>query len=316
MDFLDIDPFNRRLTNQLLREQGMTICIAALCGYPQSTTILLCADKLVSAGIQFEGGASKIREVTQNCYVMTASNNSLISDAVYQNLIARFTQDSMPRIKEIVEALCEECVKYKRMKQEKDVLSKYNMANEYLKSDPNTTIKNAIVELENYPYPEFEFIVAGFDMKENAAYIYKVNQDGDYSNWNFLGFAVTGSGESLAFSELTKHSYSSMLPFSHAIPRVIFAKKTSERAQGVGQGTDMGYINMQYDPKDPKQVIPMLTPMSPDREVMQLFDNAYNDMLKSEQQVVSSLQQTIDKLIKKAVDEQSKKESEEKTNPP
>ena len=288
----------------------MTICMASICEELNNPTILLCADRLVSAGIQFEGGSSKIRVVTPNCYIMQSSNDSLISDSIYQRLIESLPHKESP-IKKIVSVLAEECVKYKREKQEKDVLSNYNIANETLKSSPDLTIKDAISDLENYQYPTFEFIVCGIDSIDKVPYLFKIDQDGDTSNWNFLGFAVTGSGSALAFAELTKRSYHVQLPFSAAMPRVYFAKRTSERAQGVGRFTDFGFLNLQIDPKDKDKTLVRFTPLSNDPGILPMFDGAYDKMIKDEDKTINDLQQQIDELIRKAQEETARKAQEE-----
>ena len=47
-----------------------------------------CADRRITAGIQFEGGTPKFQKLTENCYIMDSSSNSLLSD-----LIIKLTKD-------------------------------------------------------------------------------------------------------------------------------------------------------------------------------------------------------------------------------
>jgi hypothetical protein len=235
------------LKDQFIRHlqhlKPVTVNIAAICDLDAQTyypKIVFSSDRLVSAGVQYEGGEPKIKQLTEYCYVMTSSNDSLTSDLILETIKDKIkSAKNQMRIRDIVELLSEECVNFKRLRIEREVLSKYNLTSTNLNAPSETIINDAMKEVNDYEYPlECDFIVLGFD-KETEPHLYKVNQKGDYRLCDSLGFVTSGSGGSLAFLEMTKYSYSRQEGMVTAIPRVYFAKKVSERAEGVGRYTDL-----------------------------------------------------------------------------
>lgn len=233
---------NRYLIGRL---KPVTVCIAAICDvvekfYPK---IVLCADRLVTAGIQFEGGESKVKKITNCCYAMHSSNDSLASDLILEKVKARVEGSKKTRkVAEIIELLKEECLNHKKEYIERDILFKYNLVSGKLGTDQEPIVKEAVEEVEAYEYPlECEFIIAGFDSPREP-HIFRVDQDGNYSLDDSLGFTTIGSGGGLVFLELTKHGYSRTFGMTVTLPRVYIAKKISERAEGVGRYTDIGVL--------------------------------------------------------------------------
>lgn len=248
--------YKRKKRNRYLkrrRQKPVTVCIAAICdmikGYPQK--IVLCADRLVSSEIQFEGGESKIKKITDYCYAMPSSNDSLASDLILERVKEKANASSSTlKTVEIVAILRRECINYKAECIERDVLFKYNVAAEKLAINQESVLEKAVMEVDAYEYLlECEFILAGLE-SPNEAHIYRVDQDGNYSLDDSLGFSTIGSGGGLVFLEMTKHGYSRSLSSVVAIPRVYISKKISERAEGVGRYTDLGLL---YFPELPKR---------------------------------------------------------------
>ncbi len=302
------DPFIRYLRNTKLID--MTVCIAGICNVNVSPTILLCADRLVSAGVQFEGGSSKILQITKNCAIMHSSDDSVTSELVLQRLLKRTDSQKKYTPQEIANMLCEECITLKQEKQVKDVLSKYNVAINGLKADPNNLISDAVNDLKFYQYPAFEFIVAGLDEEVIMAHIFKVDQDGNQSSWDSIGFATTGSGGSLAFLELTKWFYSITHELSLAIPRLYFAKKVSERATGVGRYTDYVFLSFQED--ENKIPIANMFTISTDQETIKKLDEGYQKLGTSELAIITELKDVVTDRFKQRQEEYAK--SQQKTN--
>jgi hypothetical protein len=304
--------FNRRLISSILRKRSMTICISAICNLPSTPTVIFCADRLVSAGIQFNSGSSKIILITPSCVIMASSDDSLISESIIEQLRAKLDPNKQYLIKEIAETLRKECIEYKKERVNDDVLEKYNLVTAKMAADPNSVIREAMSELHAYQYPYFEFIVCGLDNEASMAHIYKVDQDGHLTNWDFLGFTTTGSGSQLAFAELTKWFYSSQHSLSHAIPRVYFAKKVSERALGVGNITDFGFLA----PHKPvgKETIEIGTfYISTARNIMDDLEQGFKNVLEHEMKEITDIQQKIDAAFNANVEKQKTESSNEKT---
>jgi hypothetical protein len=225
------------------RERDMTVCIAAICDEGYDThlpKIVFCADRLVTAGVQFESGQPKIKMLAPNCFVMTSSTDSQSSDLILENTIGRLgVGDQLRPISKIVELLGEECRKFKDLQIERDVFAKYKAAAKSIGADAKDVLHHAIEELQTYQYVlQCEFLLIGFDTPSEP-HIYKIDQDGAYSLCDSTGFAAVGSGGWLAFLEMTKYAYSVHVGLNTAIPRVYFAKKVAERAAGVGRLTDI-----------------------------------------------------------------------------
>lgn len=297
--------FNRRLNDSRYRKT-MTICIAAICDEGTDSKILLCADRLISAGIQFESGSSKIVKITDYCYTLHASDDSLFSERVLEKVKERISQiDTPPTIKQIVDMFCEECITLKRSKQEKDVISKYNFVVQNTKADPNHILENIIDDIDNYQYPSFEFIIAGLD-SPTEPHIYKVIQEGEWACWDSLGFVTTGTGQNLAFPEMTKWYYSKAQSMTFAIPRIYFAKKAAERVQGVGRSTDLSFLCYRQE-QQTKTLIPRLYDISVDYGFIEKLDKSYETIVSNEADVLTKLANEIQKEIEQAHTEQEER---------
>jgi hypothetical protein len=303
------DQFIRYRNNKPTRLKPVTICIAGICNTLVNPTILFCADRLVSAGIQFEGGSSKIIQVTQNCVVMESSNDSPASEMVLESLRVQLKQDQAYTVKQISEMLAKECIEQRRSKLEENVVYRYNLAVNNLKADANVILRDVVNELRVYPYPLFEFIVCGLDNPKEP-HIFTVDQDGNIKSWDFLGFATIGSGSELAFSEMTKWLYSDQQPLSLAIPRIYFAKKASERAQGVGKITDYGFLTFIKNPKS-DEFIPNAYFISTDQQMIKQLDESYNSIRSFEATTITNMQNEIDKRFKESQKQNSKTENKD-----
>jgi len=292
-----------------LRRLGpVTICIAVICDFdsPAGTPpgIVFCADRLVSARIQFEGATPKIKMITNYCIAMQSSNDSLTSDLILEKVKAKASPlEKTAKIVEIVEMIRQECFELKKRWVEDNILSKYNLAFESLNTRPDSIVKDAINEVRDCHYPfEFQYIVLGLE-ESKEAHLYVIDQDGQYWLQDSLGFAAIGSGGELAFLELTKHGYARNFPGVVAIPRIYLAKKVSERAQGVGRDTDMGILFF-GDPKSGKFLPTSNNLAAP--ELIKKLDDTFNALIANEKAELDKLNKTVyDILVPKPPEPQS-----------
>jgi hypothetical protein len=277
----------------------MTICIAAICDHGTDSKILFCADRLISAGIQFESGSSKIIKITDYCYTLHASDDSLFSERVLNKAKERIAIANPPlTIKQIVDIFCEECITLKRSKQEKDIISKYNFVVGNVKADPNQIVADIMDDIDYYQYPTFEFIIAGMD-SPTEPHIYKVIQEGDWACWDSLGFVTTGAGQNLAFTEMTKWYYSTAQSMTFAIPRIYFAKKVSERVQGVGRSTDLSFMCYREDAQT-NEMKAKVYDISADLGFMEKLDKSFDKLVANESDIITQLANEIQKEIEEA----------------
>ncbi len=279
----------------------MTVCIAALCdvggmpsieGSPVPPKIVFCADRLISAGIQYEGGEPKVKKITEYCYIMQSSNDSLVSDLILENVKEKVNETKeIKKIKDIVEILRQECIAHKKERIENDILFKYNLSSEKFGTIPDSIHEQAIDEVGGYQYPlTFEFIVFGLEPSREV-HIFTINQDAEYSLDDSRGFSVIGSGGALAFLEMTKHYYSRNFSAVIAIPRVYLAKRISERAEGVGRATDLGLIYFGGDTKGTQFEPTFLGFSHPN--FLKKMDDAYDAIRNNERAELEKLSKTV-----------------------
>ena len=281
----------------LRRLKPVTVCIAAICnvGIKEVTpAIIFCADRLISAGIQFESGESKIKQFTNYCYSMQSSNDSLISDLILERAKAKVGKAEKPlKIEEIVKIVKDECVAYKTEWIETAILSNYNIAFEKFKVTPESIVQKAVDEVKftEIPYV-FDIIILGLE-ESKEAHIFVIKQDGTYKSYDSVGFATIGSGSDLAFLELTKYMISRSIPSVVAIPRVYIAKKVSERAQGVGRVTDLVVLFF----TDLKTFSPAIHLLSVLPDFLKTLDDAHEAIVKSEAEAITNLSKVVLKML-------------------
>lgn len=288
---------NRYLKRKRLKP--VTVCIAAICNVGiqgANPAIVFCADRLVSAGIQFEGGESKIKALTNYCYAMQSSTDSLISDLILEKVKQKVSKSEKPiKIEEIVRTIRAECIAHKTEWIESAILFNYNIAFEKFKVAPESIVQKAVDEVRMCEYPyTFDIIVLGLE-ESGEAHVFVVNQDGTYRSYASLGFATIGSGGDLAFLELTKYFYARSVPAVVAIPRVYIAKKVSERAQGVGRYTDFAVLFLTSDPKT--SFSPGVHVLSNVPDFLKKLDDAYNALLSSEAAALGKLAETVQSML-------------------
>src|SRR6185437_12229037 len=208
----------RRKDNYGLKK--MTICIASICDKYENPKIVFCADKQIAGDVKFDRLMPKMRRIRRNCVVLESSDDVLISESILDDVEQRLKQENDDlTIRQIVDIICKVCEEFKNKKIEKDVLSKYTHTSDFLKFDKNTYSQHALQERLNYKYPPFEFIILGMD-SPTEPHIFTVNHHGDYKPWDSVGYAVSGIGSDLAFSEMTKWNYSIFESLSLAITKV------------------------------------------------------------------------------------------------
>ena len=283
----------------------MTVCIAIICEDTSGPAVLVCADKLISAGIRFESGSSKIIQLA-NCVVMGASEDTGISELILKRFRYNLKPEQYYSVTNLSTILSQECTIFKKNMLDREVISKYNLVIEKLHIHSDSLSSDAIDELEKYDYPEFEFIVTGLDSA--GAHIYTVDQDGSIKSWDFLGFTAIGSGSSLASLEMTKWMYPARQLLSLGIPRMYLAKRASERAEGVGTNTDYGILTYKKQHNSEDTVV-KLTYLSELPDLMKTLDNAYNKILQNEADTIIEIQSSIEKMRKNSSEQNQESEA-------
>jgi 20S proteasome alpha/beta subunit len=290
----------------LRRNKPVTICIAAICDSfvdePVVPKIVFCADHLVSSLVEFEHDIPKFKTLTDRCLVATAGD-AVSSDMVLENVKERLSQPNTAatRIKEIVELVRQECRRLDDEEIDRNVLAKYNLARSNMPNvDSQVMTAKIIDEISDYHRnkPKFQFILFGFDSVREP-HIHVLDQDGNDELADSLGFASIGSGSLLAFLYMTEHRFSPADDAQRAIPIVYFAKKVSERAQGVGRLTDLVIVYGRKD-NDGKEKYKMvnMNRENPNNKIMNIMDKAFDEIEEFKHEKIEDMAGEINKMIK------------------
>jgi 20S proteasome alpha/beta subunit len=303
--------------------EPVTICIAAICdvGYEKLyPKIILCADRFVSSLVQQEGAMVKIKKLATHCLVMASSNDTETSDMLLERVRVKLQADADTSgkkyvISEIVDIVRQECIKYKEERISNEVLGKYNLIARKVGVDPKALVTDALEELDVYHYGlKCEFIIAGFDAPTEP-HIYTVNQDGGYRSNDVLGYSQIGSGSLLAYFQMTKSGHSINDPSVNTIPIVYFAKKLSERAQGVGRITDLYAMFYSYHEKPPPNHVCSIMNLAT-QELIEQMDKSLEDIQRYETERLDAMGKEVHEVLTgKAKAAPAPKEGDITTNP-
>jgi hypothetical protein len=247
-----------------LRWPRLTVCIAMIIEKGGSSTIVFTADRMVSSDNKpgFDKAKGKIDELRPNAYVLTSSNDALLSDEIIIKTQKKLEDSPEPNlsVEQIVNTLSEECkLKFEAEIEEirKPIFSRYHLTPDELKfkskkmSDYFLKCVDDDLRQEEYEFKRdyfgggAKFLIVGID---DAPHIYIVNHLGKITPYDHIGFAVVGSGERLAFPEITRlEEYTPDKNFLNAIVTVYNAKKRAERMTSVGEITDLWLLRKEGD---------------------------------------------------------------------
>lgn len=280
----------------------MTVCIATICEnglLPNSQKIIMCANRQISAGINFESGVSKVKSLNDYCYVMMSSDNSLKTDMVVER-VKSLIQGEVLKIEEIVKVFSKEYGEIIKEEREREILSKFGLDyKEFSKisKELNPDLLRRISDMLISYSPNFKsnIIVLGL---EPEPHIYVIDELGDYTPYDFLGFATVGSGRTLAFPEMTKyepqHNPSSTL--SASLLRTYFAKKVAQRVGGVGPLTDLAILYL----SDGKVNLWNAT-----QELIDILEKTLVKVREKEVEILNGAIKDLDKIFAEKVEEKS-----------
>jgi hypothetical protein len=221
----------------------VTVCIAVRAG----DNLVGFADRMLTSGdIQFEPAATnKLVAVTNSIVIMQAGDaafNAEILRDVGKDVLDRIYKDpdNWWLVKDVVDVYVNYRNVAKRKRAEADLLSPLGLTFETWRDELHKfhepEAEQLTRDLINYEIPHTAVIVTGVD--PHGPHIYVVD-DGRVSCNDGIGFAAIGIGARHAESQimLNKHSWNSPLVDSALLGYI--AKKRSEVAPGVGEGTDV-----------------------------------------------------------------------------
>ena len=214
----------------------MTICIAAIC--EKRSSVVLAADTMLTAGglaIQFEHPERKMTPLSHTCMALTAGD-ALAYTELFNQVQASIYVLREPSVVQIVETI-KECYQTIRRKQIVERILKprgfddfpefYN-AQRVLSNDVVLPIQG---QIDSYDYG-LQILAAGIDGE--SAHIYGIENPGTSVCFDSVGWQAIGSGSPHAITTLIARTCHQDLPLHEVLMIVYEAKKTAEKAPGVG----------------------------------------------------------------------------------
>ncbi len=264
----------------------MTVCIAAICDVVQQEgniypKIIYCIDKQITVEnppVAFEHGKPKMEMLTNSHYALVSSNDSLLSVMILES-VKKSIRDKQVETKELVDLIKEKCIEFKNKKIEEDILIPLGLNHKSFIDNssklPQQIVQSIIFSMQNYNY-NFRTEIIIFGMDGVIPHLYRIDENGNYTCYDFLGFVTVGNGYIHAFSEMTKYPYYTYVTMSEAILRVFISKRVSERASGVGKGTDFGLLTLGKNEKG--ELIPQMFDLNSFPNLMDLLNKTYENL--------------------------------------
>jgi 20S proteasome alpha/beta subunit len=297
------------------KEKPMTVCVAAIAeANTDHPKIVIAADREVSipSWISYTSGVGKIRALTQYCWVLTSTNNALISNDIIRKTIEEIESllKNNPKktltVEQIVILLSNECIHVLENERERFVLSPHGLTYEtYIEKSRDISREHIEIltdNLEDFEVSSFnfgvEFLVIGIDSKPH---IFTVVQNGQYASSDFEGFAIIGGGKATAFPEFTKYPFNPTNHWLYVLHRVYTSKKVAERVGGVGPDTDLIVMHMTDDQK--------VSYWPADDDTKKLLDSGMKKVASSENAIYTDLLKAFNDLL---ISSETKKEEPKK----
>jgi len=255
--------------------------------------VMVASDRMVTLNFpstEFEQNASKTVSVTVNCVAATAGS-ALAFTPILEQAQSTLQQDkSPPNIQRIAEVIRQCYIVARNAKLEQDILAKIglNMQTFY---QANRTfapeiVANVVQAMNQYNL-NLSIIVAGVDT--SGPHIYRIDDPGRIESFDSIGHCSVGSGELHAISTFIANDYDLNLDLDHVIAMVYDAKKRSEKAQGVGEETDLYVICNDRTVKLNDATI-------------QKLNEIHNKKTEQEKKVVADLEELVKKLDIRSLD--------------
>jgi len=218
----------------------LTICIASMAG---DDHVVVTSDRMITLSLpstEFEQNVPKTIKLTDNCVAATAGN-ALGFVPIYEETLRTIKQSKNALgIQEISEIIKTAYTNARNAKLEQDVLSTMglNLQSFYQlnKSLASEIVANLATAMKQYTYG-VSILIAGVD--ESGGHIYRIDNPGRVESYDTIGHCAIGSGDLHAVSTFIGNDYDPNLDVDHVVAMTYEAKRKSEKAQGVGEETDL-----------------------------------------------------------------------------
>ena len=222
----------------------MTICIASLAG---RSHVIVASDRMVTLSLpstEFEQNVPKTIKITEKCVAATAGN-ALGFVPIHEEAARFVTQTKISlRVYDIAESVRKAYVNARNAKLEQDILVRLGLDLQSFyqvnRSLAPEIVGNTAQNMLQYDYG-VSIIVAGVD--ESGGHLYRIDNPGRIESYDTIGHCAIGSGDLHAISTFIANDYDPTLDVNHVVAMTYEAKRRSEKAQGVGDETDIYVIS-------------------------------------------------------------------------
>jgi hypothetical protein len=279
------------------RQKGhdVTVCIAARAG----PNLMGASDRMLTSGaIQFEPAISaKPMSLTNSIAIMQAGDAAFhaeIFSEVSPIVLDRIQKEpnNWWRVKDVAELYVSCRNEIKRRRAESALLSPLGLTGDSfrrLQRELNDGVAEQLIrDIINYQVPRVSVLVVGIDPL--GPHIYVMDDDEIRCN-DLIGFAAIGIGARHAESQfmLGRHSWNSSAVDTGLLTYI--AKKRSEIAPGVGEGTDMFTIG---------PGLGSLTIITP--ELMDGLDQVYQKLISEERRIQDDARKEANNYVNRAAE--------------
>jgi 20S proteasome alpha/beta subunit len=222
----------------------MTVCIGAICG--KGKGVVLASDRMVTGSmppIEFEHTEDKAYLINDRCLTLSAGD-ALKPIELLPQVARAMSRTSNPTIEEIVEKTKIIYQALRADRAEENFLRPRGITIEAFYSKGIAIFPPSLFEYIDHQFVLFNYglqlIIAGFDGK---SHLYNISNPGVSECLDTIGFHAIGVGALHALQVFIASRYTINCDLNEALNIVFAAKKKAEVAPGVGEQTDMYYID-------------------------------------------------------------------------
>jgi len=233
----------------------MTIGIAAICD--SGRHVVTASDRMITrnypSSIEFETAERKAELLHRTCLVLQSSNDMAIAGEIVDAARLKMAVAHQESIQALADLVKQAYVEIRLRLIDAEVIlrclgpdyaryrDKEFALPDYLKNQP-VVYQTLVQRMEQYDFRVF-LLVAGID--RSGAHLFQVNPPGVCQAADRLGYAAIGSGFIHALNWLSVSRQTRQTDLVTTLFDVYQAKRLSEVAPGVGEGTDLAITDEQ-----------------------------------------------------------------------
>jgi 20S proteasome alpha/beta subunit len=262
----------------------MTICIVTMC---EKKYVVVATDKMLTLmlpSIEYEADYPKTIEITPNC-IATTAGSAIAFTPIFSEVRGELIKQASNDIARIAELTRNAYVNIRNSKLNEEILSTYGLNLQVfyqLNPSINQNLMALLIQrMQLYNY-NLWLMIAGVD--EAGGHIYRIENPGVKHCFDAIGYHAIGSGEMHAISTFIANNYEvKNTTLQRGLALTYEAKKRSEKAQGVGEQTDMYVVSKEKTWHLPEEAIKKL-------------DDVYCKRVEQEKKAFLDIEQMISAL--------------------